>query len=89
VQYEIEWDGIVVTITHIPNWLNTGHDHVELRAAEQLPVTETGYRSHYMQAAELALFKGVEGFVRQWLDGAAQSKEWQKHLVDRQQLSLF
>jgi len=86
---EITWDGITIAISHRRNWLNTGWDHLELRAGERLPVTTTGYRSHFIHPDELASFTSAEDFVRQWLDQAATGKDWQKHLVDRQQLSLF
>ncbi len=85
----IEWEGITVSISHKSNWLNTGYDHIELRAGERLSVTQTGYRSHFMSPDELAEFEGVEDFVRQWLDDAAQSKEWQSHVSASRQLSLF
>lgn len=85
----IEWEGIAVSLAHAPNWLNTDYDHIELRAGERLPVTQTGYRSHFISPEELADFESVEGFVRQWLDEAAQSKGWQKHVAESRQLSLF
>ena len=85
----IVWEGITIAVSHKANWLNTEYDHIELRSDQKLPVTETGYRSHFIANAELALFNSLEDFVRQWLDTAATSKEWQKHLKDSQQLSLF
>lgn len=85
----IDWEGIAVSISHISNWLNTEYDHIELRAGVRLPVTETGYRSHFMQPEELAEFDGVEDFVRQWLGEAAQSKAWKTHVAESRQLSLF
>ena len=85
----LNWEGIKIAVSHKANWLNTDYDHIELRADEKLPVTETGYQSHFIASAELALFNNLEDFVRQWMDEAATSNEWQKHLTDSQQLSLF
>ena len=85
----IIWEGMTIAVSHKSNWLNTGYDHIELRADQRLPVTQTGYRSHFMPPEELAHFDSVENFARQWLDGAAKSPEWQKHLKDGRQLSLF
>ena len=65
MQQEIEWNGIRITVTHIANRFSTGHDHTELKTTERSPVTETGYRSHFLPAIELALFEDVEDFVRQ------------------------
>ena len=83
------WEGITIAVSHKANWLNTDYDHIELRADEKLPVTETGYRSHFIANSELALFDSLEGFVLLWLDEAAMSNEWKRHLKDSQQLSLF
>ena len=85
----LEWEGIAIAVSHKSNWLNTGYDHLELRADQRLPVTQAGYRSHFTSPEELAHFDSLEDFVRQWLDGAATSPEWQKHLKDSRQLSLF
>ena len=85
----IVWDDIPVSISHTPNWLNTEHHHIELRAEEKLPVTETGYRSHFIHQDEFALFESVAAFVEQWLDGSAKSPEWIRHKEENRQLSLF
>ena len=74
---------------YVSNWLNTGHDHIELRAGERLPVTETGYRSRFLHPDELALFDGPEGFVRQWLDERATDKVWLAYKEESRQLSFF
>lgn len=83
------WEGIAIALSHKIAFLGGPYDHIELRAPEPLPVTTTGYRSHFIMPEELALFGGPEAFVRQWLDDAAQNEEWQEHLRQRRQLSLF
>ena len=85
----LNWEGIRIGVSHKTNWQNTDYDHIELRADEKLPVTETGYRSHFIASGELALFYSLEDFVRQWLDEAVTSDVWQRHLKDSRQLSLF
>ena len=86
---EITWEGITVTVSHCSNWLNSDFDHNEVRAKERLPITTTGYRSHFIHSNELALFASPEDFVRQWLDHSAADKAWLQYLKDSQQLSLF
>ena len=71
----LEWEGIAIAVSHKANWLNTGFDHIELRADQRLPMTQTGYRSHFIHTEELTLFDGLEDFVRQWLGEAATSRE--------------
>ena len=85
----LEWEGITIVVSHTSNWLNTGYEHIELRADQRLPMTQTGYRSRFMPGEELAEFDGIEDFVRQWLDEAATSRDWQKRVKDNRQLSLF
>jgi len=87
--HAIVWDGIAVSITHTPNWLNSEFHHVELRANERLPVTETGYRSHFIHQDEFTHFGTATAFVEQWLDEAAKSPDWIRHKQDSRQLSLF
>ena len=85
----ITWDGIAVSISHTPDWLNPEFHHIELRADEKLPVTETGYRSHFIHQDEIALFESVTAFAEQWLDAAAKSPGWIKYKEESRQLSLF
>ena len=89
MQTMLEWHGHAVAITFTRNWLKTGYHHIEIRCADPLPVTETGYRSHFIQNGELEQFDGPEDFVHQWLDEAAQSKSWKQHVEDSRQLKLF
>jgi len=85
----IEWQGNAVAITCTNNWLNTGYHHIELHCETPLPVTSTGYRSHFIASDELAQFASTVDFVRQWLDEAARSKAWLRHVEDSRQLKLF
>ena len=87
--HTIVWDGIAVSISHTSYWLNSEFHHIELRADQKLPVTETGYRSHFVHQDNFALFEDVVAFVEQWLDASATSKEWIKFKEENLQLSLF
>jgi len=49
-----------------------------------LPVTEMGYRSHYVDVGTVAHYGGVVGFVTAWLDHEAERLGW-----SNDQLSLF
>ncbi len=78
---QIEWRGLVVEIQHTANWLNTGFDHIEIKAESKLPITETGYRSHFIDPGDLAEYADPAAFVRYWLNVSA--TDWDA------QLSLF
>jgi phage head maturation protease len=67
--------------------------HIEVRSQEKriLPITETGYRSHFMNGAEaLAEFENDPvAFVMWWLDEAAQDPTWKRKEEEDRQGSLF
>ena len=83
------WCGIVVEVRHNRNFLNLDHDHIEIEAVDPprsaLPITKTGYRSHFIDPGDLDDFDSAVEFAQFWLESAAQSSEWQRDW----QLSLF
>jgi len=95
--YEIEWQGIGLTIRHCPRWLAsygdyvTQHIEVSSRMCEPLPITDTGYRSQFFKNGEAleAFGNDVVVYVLVWLDEAAKSKEWQAKADAARQYSLF
>lgn len=96
--YAATWQGIPLEVRHCPCWFSMPDDdfvtqHIEIRSPDNriLPVTDTGYRSHFMSGAEaLAEFNHdpVE-FVRWWLDEAAKDPAWQRRENDDRQGNLF
>ncbi len=97
VDFSAHWQGIVLQIRYNACWLGRcaglRTHHIELRSEEKtkLPVTETGYRSLFLHGEDpFADWDGdVVAFVRDWLDDAAGSPEWQRYVEDSRQLSLF
>jgi len=84
-QHAIAWRGVEIEITFTPDAFGMV-DHIELRTAnkEPLPVTETGYRSHFMSRGAVAHHGGAVAFVTAWLDHEAERIGW-----NNDQLSLF
>ncbi len=64
----MEWPGVRIDVSHVPNWLNSDFDHIELRCDPVLPVTKSGYRSHFIDKRQIALIGGSEDFVTQRFD---------------------
>ncbi len=83
------WRGIKISFNCTVNWLNTGYTHLEIRADEPLPITQTGYRSAFFVPADLEPFESASGYVLAWLDTDAESQTWQSYLEDQRQLKLF
>ena len=86
---KLVWQGIPLTITHTREVFASDFDHIEVHAKERLPITETGYRSHFMYPKELAQFAGPLDFVTQWLDESAKLPEWKAYRSDSRQGELF
>jgi hypothetical protein len=78
------WRGRTLEVRHTPDYLVAGTDHVEVEVmapeGAPLPITETGYRSHFLPAELVAERGGAKAFVAQWLDNEAVSnaKAWAK-----------
>jgi len=68
--------------------------HLEIRSINPdrtpLPITETGYRSHFHQPGTIEAHGGdVVAQVTAWLDEEAESKAWQNYVEASRQYSLF
>lgn len=87
------WRGIVMTATHTPDYISTGWSHVELRVVKPkgapLPITTTGYLSHFLDGEQLAAAGGPAAFFLAWIEREATSKAYRKALASWQQLDLF
>ena len=70
-EHVIHWQGMAIQIRHVAEW-GAGYDHLEIRTIEpkraKLPISETGYRSHFLPGFELAEQGGAVAFVTAWLD---------------------
>ena len=87
------WRGIRCRVSHERNYINTGWSHLELRVVSPkgapLPITTTGYLSHFLDEDDLAAAGGPVTFFRAWLDREASTKAYAKALADWQQLKLL
>jgi len=92
--FTARWADIELLISFERNWL--GGDfiaHLQITSAEPhrapLPITETGYLSHFCSAAVIDDAGGPVAYVSGWLDQAAASPRWKAGEVSRRQMSLF
>ena len=98
-RYDIQWRDpaggttITVRITHARDYLSSGNDHLEIESLRPkkapLPITETGYRSHFLAPLELMNAGGPVTFVTAWLDIEAKGKAWSKAVNTKSQGDLF
>ncbi len=95
-----DWQGITVAVSYEPDWLgmsaefpDMAHAHLEIEAVAPerapLPVTDTGYRSHFLPHSTVEQAGGPVAYARAWLDHAAKAPAWRKRQEESRQLCLF
>lgn len=91
--YRFTWHGIGIEAIYTPlKWNMIAHLEIRSVAPEgaALPVSETGYRSHFHQPGTVEAQGGdVVAQVTAWLDETATSSQWRQQEEAAQQLSLF
>jgi len=95
--YRTDWNGLTLEIRFEPNWLNidAGIDpaHLEIETIHPqrapLPITETGFLSHFTSRDTVAAYGGAVAFVEAWLEAESQAPDWRVAHQQRQQLNLF
>lgn len=91
--YNLTWQGITIRVVHTPRrW--TAIEHLEIRSiapeGAALPITGTGYRSHFVPIGTVAAHGGdVVAQVTAWLDEEAAKPDWLAHLEASRQGNLF
>tara|TARA_A100001391_G_scaffold153410_2_gene111251 strand:+ start:27366 stop:27656 length:291 start_codon:yes stop_codon:yes gene_type:complete len=91
--YRFTWQNIEIEATYTPLKWNV-IAHLQIRSvkpeAAPLPITETGYRSHFHQPGTIEAHGGdVVGQVIAWLDEESESCEWKAYLEASRQYTLF
>jgi hypothetical protein len=98
-RFEINWQGILIEVRYSPSWSASYKEiygdalvYLEIETLQSahapLPITETGYRSHFDRADSIEAAGGPEAFARAWLDHAAGRPAWKLQAAARQG-SLF
>lgn len=98
-RFELTWtnpfDGaeILISIVHKRDYAFRGTDHLEIVSENPerapLPITRTGYLSHFINSLDLVNAGGPVTFVASWLERRAQTKEWRAAEAKRRQTDLF
>ncbi len=83
------WEGVEITVSIVTGWPIAEYCHIEIYCEEKLPITATGYRSHFMVLKKLEPYDSHIEFVTNWLDENALSKEWQANVEQSRQGDLF
>ena len=91
--HRLTWQGIEIEAVYTPlKWGVIAHLEVHSINPDHapLPITETGYRSHFHQPGTIEAHGGdVVAQVIAWLDGEAAKPEWKRHVEASRQGELF
>lgn len=93
--YNLIWQDIELEVSYEPKAWGGATAHLKIQsikpARAPLPVTETGYRSHYHPVGmiEENYAGDVIKAVTEWLDEAAKGKDWQRYVERSRQGELF
>ena len=92
-QNPISNETIDIRVTHTRDYLRAGQDHIEIETTKPkrapLPITGSGYRSHFIEAIELINAGGPVTFVNAWIDREAKDKSWVAAETAKTQGDLF
>ncbi|PCI98730.1 MAG: hypothetical protein COB14_07480 [Alphaproteobacteria bacterium] len=93
---KIIWDTIEIEINYVESFsasFEKSHDdkmsHIEIYSKEDLPITETGYKSIFILQSNLERWGGLEKYIIAELDHGAKNKDWQFKKESKRQLCLF
>ena len=88
----IDWQGIALSVSYEDRWLGgslPAHIQVQAEHDQPLPITGTGYRSHFLPREEVEQAGGPVPYVLTWLAEEATSDEWRDRMERSRQSSLF
>lgn len=74
------WRGVTCRVRHTPNYISKGWSHVEIFVTKPkkapLPITSTGYLSHFLGEDELKRAGGPVMFFLDWIERESHTKQW-------------
>jgi hypothetical protein len=86
----IDWQGLSLSVTFDSDWSGLGYvAHIEVVTVKPdrapNPISETGYKSHFLPVNEIGNAHELRQYVLAWLEEASKSADWKASA----QLSLF
>ena len=98
-RYTIVWQNpitreyIQIRIIHTRDYLGQGQDHVQTESIKPkraaLPITATGYLSHFISGLELMNAGGPVSLITSWIEREASTKKWRATAIAKAQGDLF
>jgi hypothetical protein len=91
-EFTISVEAQEMRVSYRPDWM-AGYDHIQFfsphEPARRIPVSETGYRSHFSPPGEVALFPTIEEYAHELALALMRQKRPSDEGEDEAQGSLF
>jgi hypothetical protein len=91
--HKLVWRDITCRVRHTPDYLSKGWSHLEIMVVKPksapLPISGTGYRSHFLDVELITKAGGPVVFFERWLDSEATTKAWARADFKWRQGDLF
>lgn len=86
----IQWNAREISLSLVPDYFeNVAHLEIRSLDKQSLPITETGYRSHFFHSETPPTMERVIDMVSAWLNKEAKTKRWRNYEMKSRQLDLF
>jgi len=93
---KLNWEGIEIEIIFVEDYSPTVEKnygekmhHITIKANEELPITETGYKSIFILESNLERWGGLEKYILDELSLASKTDAWEFKKISKNQLCLF
>ena len=89
--FRLEWEGVTVYLKWEPYAYSGIISHLQIQSDNRvpIPVTETGYRSHFCHKAEIEELGGPVAYVRKWLEQESGTAARQSYRKTQGEQALF
>ena len=91
--HKLLWRDVSCRVRHTPNYISKGWSHIEIIVLKPkgapIPITSTGYLSHFLDAEMLAAAGGPVRFFLDWIERESRTRQWAKTEFRWRQLELF
>ena len=93
IRHRLVWHAVTCHVLHTRDFMSPGWTQLEIVVVTPkgapMPITETGYLAHYIDAAELVAAGGPVAFFTAWLEREAATKRYAKAAARWRQLPLL
>ena len=84
IQRDFIWRDILIAVSYQRDWIGSKDSvaHLEIHVCRPrgaiIPLTDTGYRSHFVSSVYVEAAGGPLAFVKAWLDVEAATPAWKR-----------